>query len=463
MGKIKSGKKTAHKQNDPLDRTKRTKKQKFKKRDKVKEDQGEDDDGNVNEAEETLTLDLVKELGGDEEDLKLLENIDKDANSDEINKETEADLKNLIKSLNFSKFSTDSFVIKEEEQEDRSKAKDEKKKVEKVQDNEISSSSDVKSEEPDEVKSESEDEEDNSTQSHSFSFLKDKVSNRSHCVVKPGEKWHSYCNEEAVDAKETNSYWLKKLEKYTKAVWDKEVENFKKSGMKGSRKSEWQWIQTVLKSGTLNDKFHAYVLLLQDSPVQNITALETLIDYVNLKSRRPCLMAIDNLQHLFLTVLLHPNRKLRNFEQNPFTALSEMSGGNRDTIDRYLITWMFEDKVKKLYVKFLDNLELVGKDSIDKTKIKSLSTILELLAGNPEQESVLLNRLVNKLGDPSRTIASKAMYLLSQLLDRHPVMKWVVVGEVERLLYRPNIAARAQYFGICFLSQIILEKFNQDK
>ena len=57
----------------------------------------------------------------------------------------------------------------------------------------------------------------------------------------------------------------------------------------------------------------------------------------------------------------------------------------------------------------------------------------------------------------------QALYQLSQLLELHPAMKWVVVGEVERLLYRQNIAAKAQYYGICFLSQILLEKHNQDK
>ena len=282
-------------------------------------------------------------------------------------------------------------------------------------------------------------------------------------MIKTGEKWFSALTDETSDAEDIKSYWLNKVEKYTRRVWDMELENYKRHSQSRSRRSETQWIQTVLKSGTLDDKFNAYVLLLQDSPVHNVAALETLIDFVHLKSRRPCLMAIDALQHLFLEVLLHPTRKLRNFEQNPFSKLSVLSGGNRDTIDRYLISWMFEDKVKKLYVKFLDNLELVGKDSIDKTKIKALSSTLEMLAGNPEQESVLLSRLVNKLGDPSRSIASKAMYLLSKLLERHPVMKWVVVSEVERLLYRPNIADRAQYFGICFLNQIILEKFHHDK
>ena len=439
-------------------------------------------------GDDTLTLDIIKELGGTEDDLKLVNNISEGVDGTDLDSGVHSELKQLISSLNFSKYSSDSLTIKDTEAEE---AEDDDEEVDvnepsssskaavtqnkastsaKIQDNEISSSSDPvpDSNKPDQDSDEDSENESNTTENvktnQDYSFIKDKNLTRTHCVVKSAETWYEAIADVEDEADATcNSYWLSKIEKYTQATWDKDVENYKKLSQKGSKKSEAAWIQTVLKSGTLNDKFSAYVLLLQDSPVHNISVLETLIEFVNLKSRRPCLMAIENLQKLFLEVLLVPNRKLRNFDKNPFSKLTELSGGNKDTIDKYLISWMFEDKLKKTYLKFLDNLELVSKDTIDKTKIKSLSTLLELLAGNPEQESLLLSRIVNKLGDPSRSIAAKAMFLLTQLLERHPVMKCVVVGEVERLLYRPNIAARAQYFGICFLSQILLEKYNQDK
>ena len=433
------------------------------------------------EIGDELTIDIVKELGGTEDDLKLLametENFD-GKNDDDLEEDAKSELQSLIKSLNFSKFTSDTFTVKDEEVESSASVKkdektdekpvkkDAKNQVAKIQDDEITSSSDLATTPvPSNLKEESEDEENGEDgNQHKFSFLKDKISDRKSCVIKSGgEKWFTNSQTEGGDIEPCNAYWLGKIEKYTKGIWDKEKENYAKSNQKGSKRSEAQWVQTVLKSGTLNDKFAAYVLLIQDSPVHNVSVIETLIDFVNLKSRRPCLMAIDNLQKLFLEVLLIPDRKLRNFEKNPFHNLSNISGGNKDTIDRYLISWMFEDTLKKLYLKFLDNLELVSKDSIDKTRIRSLSCVMEMVAGNPEQESLLLSRLVNKLGDPSRSVAAKAMYLLSQLLERHPVMKWVVVAEVERLLYRPNIATRAQYFGICFLSQIMLEKFNTDK
>ena len=72
------------------------------------------------------------------------------------------------------------------------------------------------------------------------------------------------------------------------------------------------------------------------------------------------------------------------------------------------------------------------------------------------QESKLLSGLVNKLGDPSRKIASKAGYLLSSLLQQHPVMKPVVVAEVQRFMFRQGLQERARYYGVVFLNQMVL-------
>ena len=64
--------------------------------------------------------------------------------------------------------------------------------------------------------------------------------------------------------------------------------------------------------------------------------------------------------------------------------------------------------------------------------------------------------LVNKLGDPEKKVASKACQFLIRLVQQHPNMKPVVVEEVERLIYRTNVAPKAQYYAVCFLVQIKL-------
>lgn len=64
--------------------------------------------------------------------------------------------------------------------------------------------------------------------------------------------------------------------------------------------------------------------------------------------------------------------------------------------------------------------------------------------------------MVNKLGDPSRKIASRAGYLLGSLLEEHPAMKVVLVAEVQRFMFRQGLQERARYYGVIFLNQMVL-------
>ena len=61
---------------------------------------------------------------------------------------------------------------------------------------------------------------------------------------------------------------------------------------------------------------------------------------------------------------------------------------------------------------------------------------------------VFFFRLINKLGDPVRAVASKAIHLIGQLLEAHSAMTPIVLEEIEHLLYRPNVNAKAQYYGM---------------
>ena len=58
-----------------------------------------------------------------------------------------------------------------------------------------------------------------------------------------------------------------------------------------SKKSDVGWIKTVLSSGTLGDKIAALTLLVQESPIQNLSSLESLINMSKKKGKRECMMA----------------------------------------------------------------------------------------------------------------------------------------------------------------------------
>lgn len=68
---------------------------------------------------------------------------------------------------------------------------------------------------------------------------------------------------------------------------------------------------------------------------------------------------------------------------------------------------------------------------------------------------MLLSMLVNKLGDPSAKVASKALFHLTEVSYKHPAMCGVIANETEKLLFRQNITEHAQHFTLCFLAQLV--------
>ncbi|VDK53895.1 unnamed protein product [Gongylonema pulchrum] len=110
---------------------------------------------------------------------------------------------------------------------------------------------------------------------------------------------------------------------------------------------------------------------------------------------------------------------------------------NRDrNLKKKLILWKFESDLKAVYEKFVDAVERLAGGTVEKLCIVACRTALELLLERPEQEQKLLSLLVNKLGHPSKTLATRVCGYLLQLTRKQPLMRSIVVKEVERLLYR---------------------------
>lgn len=62
-------------------------------------------------------------------------------------------------------------------------------------------------------------------------------------------------------------------------------------------------MDTVLKSGTVADKMAAFVVLVQDSPVQNYDRIVKMIGMALAKSRRAALMAIGELSLRYSSII----------------------------------------------------------------------------------------------------------------------------------------------------------------
>ncbi|GLI62277.1 hypothetical protein VaNZ11_004885, partial [Volvox africanus] len=237
------------------------------------------------------------------------------------------------------------------------------------------------------------------------------------------------------------------------ALMDAEAAAFEKE-LQYHNPGDSKWLQQVRRAGTSTDRLAAATLLVQESVVSNMKALDQLVSLATKKSGGKELVrqAFEALQELFTNALL-PDRKLKFLEQQPLQDLPPGRDG-----EKLLLLWWTEDCVKRRYAEFVTALEEHSKDSLEFLKEKSMRVMADLLAAKPECEARLLAALVNKLGDPSRQVASKAVYLLMQLLSTHPVMKPVVVREVERFVFRPGLADKARYYAVIFLTQIPLSR-----
>ncbi|CAI5706247.1 hypothetical protein KXD40_009738 [Peronospora effusa] len=218
--------------------------------------------------------------------------------------------------------------------------------------------------------------------------------------------------------------------------------------------SDDKYLATMMKAGTLSDRVAALTLTSQASPLHSLLRLGQLITMASKKSRRESLMAIDSLKDLFLNNLLPDNAKLRFFHQHPLRAAQSSPA--------HLVLWFFEHCLKTAYAQLTGVLASGMDDAVDSHKRTCLRAANALLRAKPEQEAVLLAMLVNKLGDPDRKIAAYLHRMLQELLQEHPVMKRVVVDEVERLLTRPKVSDRAKYNAVLFLNQIYLDGVEAD-
>ncbi|XDV41644.1 hypothetical protein PO909_010465 [Leuciscus waleckii] len=281
-------------------------------------------------------------------------------------------------------------------------------------------------------------------------------------LLKPGGKWFDMEYTSESTSVPQNESLVAQYKALAQKLYENETVLYKtkKNFQKGANST---WMKSVVSTGTLTDRMAAMTVLIQDAPIHGLQHIESLVSQVKKKgSRRQGLMALDTLKELLLSDLLPNNRKLWTFSQHPFDQLEEKASGNRDARDRRLILWYFEHQLKFQVSEFVVALDAMAHDTVQTTKMRSLATAYELLCNQPEQEKALLVQVVNKLGDPEYKIACKASHLLETVIHKHPNMKMVVCCEVERLMFRSNISAKAQYYAACFLNQVILSHEEAD-
>lgn len=249
---------------------------------------------------------------------------------------------------------------------------------------------------------------------------------------------------------DVNSNEQTELTKKCEACFERESEVAKKYNPPDAK-----WLETALLQGTSRDRANAGALLVQTNPISNLSALSKLIQQTKVANNSSP-DVVEVLGELFSTSLLPKDRKLIALQQRvaDYRKLKKDDNVSQDEKNRIYAYWRFEDQLKDHYYTYLQNLQAQLLSNKETNKSTAIRVASNLLMNGPEREAYLLNIIVNKLGDPVTKIASKASYRLQQVLFKHPNMSGVIVAEVERLLFRPNISESTQHFALSFLTSI---------
>jgi len=168
------------------------------------------------------------------------------------------------------------------------------------------------------------------------------------------------------------------------------------------------------------------------------------------KESKLILKVLTALQELFITVLL-PNRKLLLLEQQRPELLVRCRDKNGEQLLLYLY---FEDCIKRRYSDLVKTLARLTLDNVKFIRDRTLNITFNLFYERPEQETLLLAIIINKLGDPEKKIASKTGFLIVCMLTENSKIDIVVINELTKIILRPNIGQRTRFNAITLLNRL---------
>ncbi|KAK2609008.1 RNA-binding ribosome biosynthesis protein mak21 [Conoideocrella luteorostrata] len=396
-----------------------------------------------NKNDQEALLAEIKALGGDENDLELINGVDSDdetyakESSAPVDKGLKNELLALSKELGFENLAPE---ISEEPELEQGEVVEE------------------------------EDDDDDEDEGDDVEFERTNRAKKPGAVIfEPRADWHA-CKLAKLPVPTIDQLGpfvaaVEALKVHAKTLLDDDSNKYRTSVFASS---SHKFLSTIMSSGTLTDKVSALTLAIQESPVHNIRAFETLMNLASKKSRAQAIGAIGALVDLLGPGTLLPSeRRLRPFHGQPgllgtlekqsIKSWSPAQPLPGKVTEEHLVTWAYEDWLKETYFKIIQLLESWCSDEIEYSRMKAVDFVYGLLKDKPEQESNLLTLLVNKLGDRDRKIASRASYLLLQLQVSHPGMKPIIIRSIEQdILLHPSQDHRSKYYAINTLNQTIL-------
>ena len=214
---------------------------------------------------------------------------------------------------------------------------------------------------------------------------------------------------------------------------------------------EKRWVNDILKKGAYNDKISALLLYIRQSPKMTLKYLEVLISFAEKKNKRKNDALIIGLKDLFLEIILNDKKYLAFNQKYSNKNNKELLN---DIEDEELINSYYDDKIHHLYLRFINLLEeSINTESITNIKKKKLDFLYDMLVKQPESEEMILQYIVNKLGDTSIDITNHIMKLLKKIQEQHMNMSTIILRYVTTF-YTVNSKNQAKLNCLNYLVQM---------
>lgn len=221
--------------------------------------------------------------------------------------------------------------------------------------------------------------------------------------------------------------------------------------------SDKAWFEQILASGTAPDRVSALQIAAKDAPVYGLRWLARLLVLASEQSRHASYPALEALVTC-VSASLPPSRDLVPFVR---------SGATSSSSRRALVLAYYEDGLASVLDSLLRLLSVALHDQVQHGRERAMRLALSLLTTPVKDSSALpaarrealLAMLANKLGDPSRKVASRAAFYLQLVVDADASLSVAVAQAVQRETLRPDAANdKPAYYGLTFLSQLRLRK-----
>jgi ribosome biogenesis protein MAK21 len=200
---------------------------------------------------------------------------------------------------------------------------------------------------------------------------------------------------------------------------------------------------SILESGTLPDKFTAMRVTADENPLFSLPHLSQLNEMMRVKPRI-ALEAMHTAEHIFTHSLL-PDRLLKKFGEQPLHSAK----------DSHLVIFYFEDQLLNSYADFITNIERLAKGQQSSIRDPAIRCLGNLLKAKPQCERVLLTILVDKFGDPLKTVSTVAATTILTVLKAHPQMTEAVIAAVNS--QQPKFSPEAKQRALKFLAQLKID------